>query len=383
MRLRTLLLATTILSALACGGDDDDGAGGDAGDGRTDAGRDGSVPPPPCRVGLPVDLVFVVDNSHSMQEEQVSLAENFPVLIEMLTNPPDADRDGEPDFPPVTDLRIGIVTSDMGVGPHTSIPSCGTATGDDGVFVREARATEGPCAGYAIEGGQRWLELDPENPEAVSEGFACLAQLGTDGCGLEQQLESSFAAITRQMAAGQPNEGFFRPNSLIAFVFVTDEDDCSATDVDSFFDPSFDARERFGALGTRCAFHPGELHPINRYVQAFKNLALDRDGDVIVAGIVGAPRSFTTDPTDVDFEALLSDPSMAFRESDTNPNQLAPACSFGGVGEAHPARRIVEVVQEFDETGSGLLASICQPDLRPAIASIAAIVGARLCVGPD
>ncbi|MBX3246263.1 MAG: hypothetical protein KF901_03695 [Myxococcales bacterium] len=380
---RTMLLATMLLATFACGGDDDDGSG-DAGGGRTDAGRDGgSVQPRPCRVGLPVDLVFVIDNSHSMQEEQVSLAENFPVLIEMLTQPPDSDDDGTPDFPPVTDLRIGILTTDLGVGPHTSIPSCSTATGDDGVFVHEARATEGPCAGYAIEGGRRWLELDPESPATISEGFACLAQLGTDGCGLEQQLESSFVAITRQMGAGQPNEGFFRPNSLIAFVFVTDEDDCSALDVETFFDPSFDARERFGPLGTRCAFHPGELHPIHRYVQAFKNLALDRDGDVIVAGIVGVPRSFTTDPTDVDYDAVLSDPAMAYRPSDPNPNQLAPACSFGGVGEAHPARRIVEVIREFDETGSGLLASICQPDLRPAIASIAEIVGARLCVGPD
>ena len=58
-------------------------------------------------------------------------------------------------------------------------------------------------------------------------------------------------------------------------------------------------------------------------------------------------------------------------------------CDRGGVGRAPPARRLVEVVREFAETGDGLLASICEPDMRPAIASIAELVAARLCDAPE
>jgi hypothetical protein len=52
---------------------------------------------PGCVYALPIDLLFVVDNSSSMAEEQLNLAENFPDLLSTLTVPPDADRNGEPD----------------------------------------------------------------------------------------------------------------------------------------------------------------------------------------------------------------------------------------------------------------------------------------------
>jgi hypothetical protein len=380
-----LLVLATTASMAACG-DDDEGVSRDGGGGGgTDGGaRDGGPPTPPnrCRVALPVDLIFVVDNSHSMREEQASLVANFPLLIETLTNPPDRDRDGEPDHPGVTDLRVAIVSTDMGVGDGNTSEFCPSATGDDGRFVSESRAASAECAGYVVPEGGRWLELDPDDPDALTRGFSCLAELGTTGCGLEQQLEASLVAITRNAGDGAPNAGFLRSDSLVAFVFVTDEDDCSASDP-SIFDPSPSARTRLGPLGTRCAFHSELLHPIARYVTAFKNLALDREGDVIVAAITGVPRSFTTDPLDVDFDALLADPAMQFRENELDPGQLAPACSFGGVGDAPPARRIVQVVQEFAETGDGLLASICQADLRPAVENIAALVSARLCTAPE
>ncbi|MCB9615793.1 MAG: hypothetical protein H6721_20570 [Sandaracinus sp.] len=374
-----LLLALS----LACGGDDDgslDGStgGGDSG-GRRDAGP--PSPPNPCRIALPVDLVFVVDNSHSMQEEQASLIANFPLLIETLTTPSDRDGDGVDD-PGVSDLRVAIVTTDMGVGVGNTSEFCPSADGDDGRFVYEARSAEAACAGFVVPEGGRWLELDPADPDALARGFSCLAELGTNGCGLEQQLEASLASITRHAGEGEANAGFLRSDSLIAFVFVTDEDDCSAADP-SIFDPSPAARTALGPLGTRCAFHPDRLHPISRYVTAFKNLALDREGDVLVAAITGVPRSYTTDPLNVDYDALLADPAMTPVEDELNPGQLAPACSFGGVGSAPPARRIVQVVEEFAQTGDGLLASICQADLRPAVESIAELVAGRICPAPE
>lgn len=370
------LFVVLALTACDCG-DDDPMGDASAGDGEVERDVPGfDVGDRMCRDALPVDMIWVIDNSNSMAEEQASLAENFPVLIETLTTPPDEDGDGEPDFEPITDLRIGIVTTDMGVGDNTGVIGCPSATGDDGVFVSDARSGCGTSLGTPP-----WLQFDGDNGTQFNDDFSCLSELGTNGCGLEQQLEASFAAITRQAEAGQPNEGFLRGDSLVAIVYVTDEDDCSAAD-DAIFDPSAAARTELGHFRTRCAFNDSYLHPISRYLDAFHALELDRNAPVIVAAITGVPRNLTPDPTDVDFEAVLADERMQFVLDELDDTQLVPACEFGGVGSAPPARRIVEVVQDFGRTGNGFLASICQPDLRPVLQSIAQLIARNLCEAP-
>ena len=159
-----LLLALS----LACGGDDDGSLDGSTGGGDSGGRRDAGPPstPNPCRIALPVDLVFVVDNSHSMQEEQASLIANFPLLIETLTTPSDRDGDGVDD-PGVSDLRVAIVTTDMGVGVGNTSEFCPSADGDDGRFVYEARSAEAACAGFVVPEGGRWLELDPADPRHI------------------------------------------------------------------------------------------------------------------------------------------------------------------------------------------------------------------------
>src|SRR5690606_15931170 len=70
-------------------------------------------PPGTCVEATGVDLLLVVDNSNSMHEEQESLAAALPTLVTALVSPPDEDGDGEPDWLPVTDLQIGVITTDM------------------------------------------------------------------------------------------------------------------------------------------------------------------------------------------------------------------------------------------------------------------------------
>ncbi len=378
--MRHIPLLLLALAACDCGPTDSpvDAASGDARP-REDAPIDAAAPTP-CRTALPVDMLWVIDNSNSMAEEQESLAANFPALIDVLTHPPDSDGDGEPDYPPLTDLRVGVVSTDMGVGDNGGVIGCPSATGDDGVMVSESRAP-GSCAGVRTA-GPPWLQFDGTNGDAFETDFACLSSLGTNGCGLEQQLEASLAALTRHRAPGGPHEGFLRPNSLVAVVYVTDEDDCSAAD-DSIFDPSADAVDELGHLRVRCALHPELLHPLDRYVTALRNLQLDRRGDVIVAAITGVPRELTRDPANIDYDALLADERMQFTLDPMDDTRLVPACNLGGVGSAPPARRIVQVVADFATDGDGLVASICQPDLRPVMEDLAQLVAARLCVGPD
>ncbi len=44
---------------------------------------------------VPIDVIVVVDNSRSMTEEQINLAEEFPALIRELLDPP-IGEDGKP-----------------------------------------------------------------------------------------------------------------------------------------------------------------------------------------------------------------------------------------------------------------------------------------------
>lgn len=384
--MRRSLPTLSLLFAVACGGGDGSGDGGagsmDGSAGDASAGRDAAGPGfdadlQPCVLALPVDLLFVIDDSESMSEEQVNLTVNFPELITTLTSPPDEDGDGMPDVPAVEDLRIGIVSTNMGVGTQT-VPGC-DATGDAGRLITASRSPNAACAGVT-SGAQPWLEYRAgDDVDALAQQFACLAQLGTDGCGLEQQLEAARAALTVRAAPGEANEGFLRDDSLVGIVFVTDEDDCSAAD-----DRIYSAAETMtlGPYGTRCAEHAELLHPIADYVRTFENLRLDRRGDVVIAAITGVPFFAVGDPLDQDYDALLMDERMQFTPDPGRPGQLEPACETMFTGSAIPARRIVEVVRDFAETDDGIASTICDDDLRPALNAVARLVGRRICPPP-
>ena len=64
-----------------------------------------------------VDLLFMIDNSGSMAEEQGKLAAVLPNLVTVLTTGQldPLNPKSEPDFPAVKSLHIGVVSSDMGV----------------------------------------------------------------------------------------------------------------------------------------------------------------------------------------------------------------------------------------------------------------------------
>lgn len=78
-----------------------------------------------------VDLLLMVDNSNSMAGEQQSLKRELPNLITVLTTGYRSDADPEP-FPPVKDLHVGVVSSDMGIPGVELPPSCHANGGDDG-----------------------------------------------------------------------------------------------------------------------------------------------------------------------------------------------------------------------------------------------------------
>ena len=331
--------------------------------------------------GAPVDILFMVDNSNSMTEEQRSLAASLPRVVEVLATG-DLDGDGTPERTPARDLHVGVITSDMGTGGF-SVPTCPRSDfGDDGVLRTQGRTDITGCmATYPS-----FLAFDPAGsvtPADFAADFACVAEVGTGGCGFEQQLEATLKAITPstapttffRMTAGHgdaSNAGFLRADSIFVSLILTDENDCSASDPD-LFNPS---STRYGAtdLNLRCFAHPGALHGLSRYVSGLLALRAD-PRDVIFAPIVGIP---------VDLEgasppAMLADPRMMEQTDPSNPNRLLPSCNVPGRGQAFPPRRIVRVAEEIQRAGGQIaIGSICQTSYDRAIDGILTRVLDRL-----
>jgi len=308
-----------------------------------------------------VDILFEIDNSNSMVDNQTQLARQFDVLISQLVAPPVDPATGLPRSPPVRSLHVGVISSDLGT-PGSIVPSCANNdAGDDGLLnpirngqairthqpwmspaagVRPARCTNNP------EQYPTFLTFDADttNPTAFREDFVCNAFLSTGGCGLEQQLEAAYRALVIRNPRAQPgntdpNAGFVRDNAVLAIVMVTDEEDGSVRDCryQEGGDPDGDCRPPRGdalsvfdsASGDWAAtdlnqrmylYQPGSPQDptwnLNRYIdpmrptRGFTSLKPGRPDQVIFAGILGVPIALPTRPmpggsTTVDWTALL------------------------------------------------------------------------------
>lgn len=306
----------------------------------------------PASLNRQLDLLFVIDNSGSMTAEHASLRTRFPDLIARLTALGDA----------LPDLHIGVVTSDLGTGRIAQPGGRCDGTGGDG-----GRMTGGRCAAL---GGAAFItdELGADGTRlrnytgTLEDAFACVADVGIDGCGYEQHLEAMRLALSPPQ-----NPGFLRRNADLAVIIVADEDDCSAADDHLFSDdPALGPRSdyRCFAYGVTCdpvadpgapgprdncrpAPGPGYLHAIDRYAAFLTELKPAPDM-VSIGVIVGDPA-----PVSV----VQSGTALA----------LAPSCS-GGLGDAAPAVRIAGLVDAVDAVaGRGHRETICTGDLGAAL----------------
>ncbi|HEY4241872.1 MAG TPA: hypothetical protein VGM88_18755 [Kofleriaceae bacterium] len=217
-------LAFVLVCAAACGpgnrssnsnsGGGDDTSGDDTmghPDGNPSTGSDGGGVTQSCDK---MDLVFVVDDSGSMSEEQANLATNFPMFATLLSNYVNAD--GSP-----IDFRIALTTTGrtitytIDLGGGLTIPM--TETGDNGAFVDNCNVS------------QRWL--DPTTPN-LGSALGCRAMVGTSGPSIEMPLLMSKWSLSERVSDGT-NAGFLRDDALLGLVMMTDEDDQS-TDADNF-----------------------------------------------------------------------------------------------------------------------------------------------------
>ena len=375
-----------LCGVLGCGGDDDGG---------TTPVIDAAIAPPPdaaiplvdvpLRVNgrAPLDILFVVDDSGAMRQEQEALAVGFPAFLEPL-----ADQEGG-----LPDLHIGIVSSNVGTGPDGGGgPAC-EGDGDDGVL-----QVLDSCPALI---GSRFIEdvlVDPANGTRsfnytgdLASQFACMVQLGIQGCAFEQHLE----AMRRALANTTDNAGFVRDEATLAVIIVADEDDCSASDR-TVFDPTQDDIEsplgelssfrcfEFGVAcageeeretGARRGCAPDEASAYIEKVSAYAAELVERKGErgVAIATITGptAPVEVGTEPGTGD---LRVDPACTVCPDGTGSGcPLSPTDPAGALTAGYPAIRLRGLAGRFPIRSSS---DICayggdnDLDFAPALARI-------------
>jgi hypothetical protein len=363
-----------------------------------------------------VDLLFMVDNSGSMREEQEALRREFPKLVTVLTTGTRADGTK---FPPAKDLHLGVVSSDMGLAGIRGIDKCNDA-GDDGIM----RNTPSPDVNDCMPPYPRFLSYTAgeDDPVRTSTDFACIASLGTGGCGFEQQLESVLKALWPSVDidpetmepfpmpriefrsntgstlghGDTANLGFLRNDetlglSLIAIIVVSDEEDCSSRDT-SHFEPRPPAGSPLLSqdLNLRCFRNKQNLYELTRYINGYKALRAGNPNLVIFGAIVGVPQDLVQpeDYANVDwgnddarnqfYKTILDHPRMQEVPDPSLPpmqGNLTPSCT-NAESVAYPPRRIVEVAQGFGANGT--VHSICEPNFGPAVDAIIDVIAKQL-----
>jgi hypothetical protein len=340
-----------------------------------------------------VDLLFMIDNSGSMAEEQASVAAELPRLVRILASG-DRNLDGVQDFQPVKDLHVGVISSDMGVAGFT-VPTCGRNAmfGDDGILINRPSTVISGCATMYPRFLRYQPGITPKTPEEFAQDIACIGVLGTNGCGFEQQLEAVLKAVTPSSDTSitfiggtlghgdnpSTNGGFIRPDSVIALVLVTDEEDCSIRNDNPMWVEIFNQASTVytGDLNLRCFLYKEPQWPVQRYIDGFKKLRRGRESLVVFGAITGVPVDLIGTGTP-DYTRILSDPRMIEMVDTTvmGGGRLQTSCNVPMRGIAFPPRRIVEVARGFGE--NGIIQSICQESYAGALDAIIAKIADAL-----
>jgi hypothetical protein len=165
-----------------------------------------------------VDILFVIDNSGSMGEEQASLTANFSSFIQF------ADAQA-------LDYRISVVTTDMEGGLFGGVPcTAGQAQRPNGM-------PQGAC-GFFADGNDatqntEWRWISPNEQPSPEAAFTAIATQGINGSGSETGLAAAYAALSAPIVSGW-NQGFLRTDAYLAVIFVSDEEDQSPSAVDFY-----------------------------------------------------------------------------------------------------------------------------------------------------
>jgi hypothetical protein len=269
-------------SSAGVGGSEGGAAGavdiiGEAGaDASGAGGLGGFAGGPPVNIGpqqqaSKLDVLFVVDNSVSMADKQGVLEASLPNFVSRLVNPRCVDAQGVPiatqpatgaaacasgtrELTPVTDLHLGVITTSIG-GHGGTVCSTGAATDhlDD-----KAQLVPSMRTGVASFNSSGFLSYDATGTSGITDISSVITDLkatvaaaGETGCGFEAPLEAMYRFLVDPeppVSVGLSSDGttttpmgindallaeraaFLRPDSAVAVVLLSDENDCSIRD---------------------------------------------------------------------------------------------------------------------------------------------------------
>lgn len=328
------------------------------------------------RVTTKADILFVVDDSASMDNEQVKLAAGFGRMVDAL----------EALDPPV-DYRVAVMTTsvDERFGPCDSADSdapgiCSAAFGGSG-FVCEDNAC---FRSFPDRAGR--LRAAPGNPtvldrsqlpsEEIRRLFRQNIRVGLDGSRHEQPLRA-----LRMAFANGSLDGFWRPDARLVVVIASDEDDCS------------DSRGRILAMeqtGSGFVDHCEEeartdgpnLDSLSAWVRDFQSLPVPGGTREVALGVITGldPGSRQAGMcTDEECVTECNGPAVqsacetqcqgSLRESRCRSECVGMCEQF--CGSQVPGWRLVRLAG----LAGGQVSSICESDYGPALAGLAGVMG--------
>ena len=233
MRLSTALLATALALLPACA------CQTPPAEAILDCNADAVLPD-----AVATDILFVIDDSGSMDDDQARLSQNLAAFIDALIASPVHN-----------DFRIGVTsTSVEGFDPdaaggqaYAAGPSSGVPF-PDGALVAITQRADGtgvqgdldydPAANATTGGWGGRRMLDRDSP-TLAQDFKANVLLGASGSSREQPFRAARLALSDRLA--DVNAGFLRPGARLAIFFLTDEDDCSG-DAGTSVDANADCR---------------------------------------------------------------------------------------------------------------------------------------------
>ncbi len=184
-----------------------------------------------------VDLLWVVDNSSSMGDEQESLALGFEGFVDGL------DELG-------ADFQMAVITTTVDTEEPTSV----RFLGDPPILT--------PADDYVA-------------------AFQSRVRVGTGGDDRERGLLAATMALSDE-ALGGYNQGFIRTDVPLVVIVVSDEEDCSD---DGLFD---------GYPATECYRQVNALPPVEHYLDQLYDTKIT-GGDVRIGAIVGTKEAACDD----------------------------------------------------------------------------------------
>lgn len=272
-----------------------------------------------------IDFLFVIDNSGSMRDEQINLANSVPKFIKTIQS----------EIKNLESYHVGVISTDKDIfgSQHGSNPQCAKLGGlkVERPRTKDDKMEPGGNAGMNFECGPYANGLSfMTRKDDLEKTFDCAARLGIRGDGNERPMDALFASMGSELTAkGACNEGFFRDDAILVVVLITDEED----------DQRKSAMGDTGSKGDPATWH--------KKLMKFKG---DREEYVVVLSLIGHEK----------------------------PNACATTIPTGeadkmGVDGAEISPRLKDFTERFGKRGS--VYDVCAEDYSDSFAKAVDILG--------